>query len=294
MSFRTYFEVAGADGSRLAEQIARQRARVADRLAAVERVVVVMSGKGGVGKSWVTAALALSLARRHLAVGVVDADLHGPTVARLLGAGRDEPLVVHDDGVRPAVGRAGVRVISTDLMLDEGKALRWATTVGEAHAWRGAAEAGVLREFFSDVRWGALAALLVDMPPDESRLADLATLLPSSGAAAVGATPIASAVAIAVTIPSDESARSVARALDAARAAGIPLVGIVENMSGYVCARCGGLGPLFAGDAGARLSAAHGVPLLARLPFATAPLDDVASALDPVADAVLQFAVPGP
>src|SRR5690349_12082574 len=100
------------------EQVLRQRARVAERLAAVGRVVLVMSGKGGVGKSWVTAALARALAGRDgaggaRAVGVLDADLHGPTVARLLDA--RGPLVAHDDGVDPATGELGVRVVSTDL-----------------------------------------------------------------------------------------------------------------------------------------------------------------------------------
>jgi len=138
VSFRTYSEVHGADGSALAAQVARQRERVIQRLSAVRRVLVVISGKGGVGKSYVTAALALAMARGGRAVGVVDADLHGPTVARLLGAAR-QPLAVRDDGVVPATGRDGVRVISTDLLLDEGRTLRWATGAGEAHTWRSAA-----------------------------------------------------------------------------------------------------------------------------------------------------------
>jgi ATP-binding protein involved in chromosome partitioning len=272
MSFRTYYQVEGSDRSQLGEQVARQRERVATRLAPVDRVVVVMSGKGGVGKSYVTAALALALARRSLGVGVVDADLQSPTVARLLGA--TGPLTVSADGVAPAIGHGGVRVISSDLLLDEGRALRWTSTAGEEHVWRGATETGVLREFLSDVCWGALSVLLVDMPPDASRLADLATLVPRI------------AGAIAVTIPSPESGRSVARALDAAREAGVAVVGIVENMSGYRCGACGALGPLFEGDAGARLAAEQGVPLLARLPFTRAPLDDAAGVLAPVAHAL--------
>jgi ATP-binding protein involved in chromosome partitioning len=288
VSFRTYHQVEGADRSGLLEQVLAQRERVALRLARVERVIVVMSGKGGVGKSWVTAALALACARRARAgragdaagdaspggIGVVDADLNGPTVARLLGAAGG-PLVARDDGVEPATGRDGVRVISTDLLLDEGRTLRWATEAGEAHTWRGVAEAGVLREFLSDVRWGALRALLVDMPPDAGRLADLPTLVPRG------------AVAVAVTIPTEESRRSVARALDAARGAGLPVAGVIENMSGAACPRCGATTPLFPGDAGARLAAEHGVPLLARLPFTAGGVDATAALLAPVADALL-------
>jgi ATP-binding protein involved in chromosome partitioning len=115
-----------------------------------------------------------------------------------------------------------------------------------------------LREFLGDVAWGSLDVLLIDMPPDAGRLADLATLVRDKLAA------------IAVTIPSDESARSVQRALTAARDAGVPILGVVENMSGYACATCDTIGPLFAGNAGARLAAAFDVPLLARLPFLAA------------------------
>src|SRR5262249_35321253 len=149
----------------------------------------------------------------------------------------------------------GVLVMSAALLLDDGKPLAWRSEAGEAHVWRGAAEASVLREFLSDVAWGALDVLFVDMPPDAGRLADLATLTR------------AKLSAVAVTIPSDESARSVQRALTAARDTGVPIVGVIENMSGYACGSCSTIGPLFAGDAGARLAAAFDVPLLARLPF---------------------------
>jgi ATP-binding protein involved in chromosome partitioning len=276
VSFRTYFQVEGGDASHLLEQVLDQRARVTARLASVERVVVVLSGKGGVGKSYVTAALALALARRSLSIGVVDADLQSPTIGRLLDARAEGPLMVHDDGVAPALGRAGGRVIYTDLLLDEGRALRWTSEAGEEHVWRGATETAVLREFLADVRWGALDALLVDMPPDASRLGDLATLVPRI------------AGAIAVTIPTAESERSVARALDAADAAGVPVIGIIENLSGYACGGCGEIGPLFDGDAGNRLATAHGVPLLARIPFSRAPLSAVAGAFEAVTDAVMR------
>jgi ATP-binding protein involved in chromosome partitioning len=284
VSFRTYHQLPGPDASRLGEQVARQRARVAERLAAVAGLTVVLSGKGGVGKSWITAALALALARRNLAVGVLDADLHSPTIARLLGEVDDARLHVDEDGVRPVITRAGVRVVSTDLLLEEGRALGWAADVGESHAWRGAAEASVLREFFADVAWGALDMLFVDMPPESFRVDDLATFLGWRPGA--DSRPVARA--IAVTIPSDESARSVARALDAARRAGLPVLGIVENMSAVVCADCGRTRRMFRGDAGARLAAQSGLPLLARIPFSHAALDGAATLLAPVAELLLR------
>lgn len=275
MSFRTYFDVLGSDASGLLQQVLGQRTRVAARLATVDRVVAVVSGKGGVGKSYVTAALAVSLARRGMAIGVVDADLQSPTVARLLDGRSDAPLEVELDGVLPVVGRNDIRLISSDHLLDDARALRWTSGAGEEHVWRGATETNMLREFLADVQWGDLDALLVDMPPDASRLIDLAALVPRISCA------------VAVTIPTPESERSVARALDAAREAGVPVVAVVENMSGYRCGRCDDVGPLFEGDAGRRLAGAHDIPLVARLPFSRASLDEVASALAPVADAVL-------
>jgi ATP-binding protein involved in chromosome partitioning len=265
VTHRTYFDVEGPDRSALGEQVGRQRARVIERLRDVKRVVAIVSGKGGVGKSYVTASLARALAQRGSATGVLDADLQSPTVARLLGA--SGPLRVADDAVHPALGAGDVRVVSTDLLLDDGRPLAWRSNAGESHIWRGAAEASVLREFLGDVAWGSLDVLLIDMPPDAGRLADLATLVHDKLAA------------IAVTIPSDESARSVQRALAAARDAGVTILGVVENMSGYACATCETIGALFAGDAGARLAAAFDVPLLARLPFvpvgvSAAPLPD--------------------
>lgn len=256
MTYRTYFDVEGPDRSALGEQVGRQRARVIERLHGVTRIVAVVSGKGGVGKSYVTASLARALAQRGAATGVLDADLQSPTVARLLGA--SGPLHVSDDAVHPALGMGDVRVVSTDLLLDDGRPLAWRSKAGESHIWRGAAEANVLREFLADVAWGALDVLLIDMPPDAGRLADLATLVRDKLAA------------IAVTIPSDESARSVQRALNAARDVGVTILGIVENMSGYACSTCDTIGPLFSGNAGDRLAAAFDVPLLARLPFVPA------------------------
>ncbi len=262
MTFRTYFQVDGGDRSGLAAQVAAQRARVTDRLSSVRRVIAVLSGKGGVGKSWVAAGLARAAARRWPdGVGVVDADLRSPTVARLLDA--VGPLAVAPAGVVPARGTDAVRVISTDLLLDAGRPLTWREPAAERFVWRGTLEAGVLREFLGDVEWGALELLLVDLPPGADGVADLHALVPDLTGALV------------VTIPTEESERSVARAMRAAADAGIGLLGVIENMSGRHCGACGAITPLFDGDAGARLAAAFGVPLVARLPF------------DPAADAAV-------
>lgn len=258
MSFRTYREVTGADGSGVAEQVGAQRARVQRQLRSVRRLVAVMSGKGGVGKSYVTAALARAAAARWPGrVGVLDADLRSPTVARLLEATAGEPLVVSDGSVRPAVGAGGVRVMSTEFLLESGRPLVWREPDAEQFVWRGVLETAVLREFLGDVLWGDLELLLVDLPPGADGVADLRTLVP----------PRQLTGALAVTIPTEEARRSVTRALQAAQDAGTRLLGVIENMAGYRCGDCGRTGPLFPGSAGAELAAAFGIPLLARIPF---------------------------
>jgi ATP-binding protein involved in chromosome partitioning len=265
MTLRTYRDVVGADGSGVAAQVAAQRARVDRRLATVGRIVAILSGKGGVGKSFVTAALArLAAARWPERVGVLDADLRSPTVARMLGAAG--PLRVTPTGVVPALGSAGVRVVSTDLLLEDERPLAWREPSGDAFAWRGALEAGVLREFLGDVAWGELEVLLVDLPPGADGGVDLAHLAPGLAA-------------LVVTIPSEEARRSVARAVRAARDAGIRLLGVVENMSGYRCGECAGTGPLFAGGAGAALAEQFGIPLLARVPFVAPRAGEPAAAV---------------
>lgn len=251
---RTYGQVGGGDGSDLPGQIGAQQEKVARRLQGVSRVLAVMSGKGGVGKSFVAAALAAALARDGEGrVGLVDADLHGPTAARLLGAPRTS-LEVTDEGVRP-VDAGGVAMISTDLLLEREAPLEWREPEEGTFAWRGAQERGVLMEFLGDVKWGVRDWLLVDLPPGRGRLEQLLELVP--GLQGV----------LAVTLPSGASRSSVARSLELARRWEVPVSGVVENMSGYACQECGTRGDLFPGRAGRELSERFGVPLLGRVPF---------------------------
>jgi ATP-binding protein involved in chromosome partitioning len=280
MTFRGYFDVAGDDASGLGAQVALQHERVRDRLRDVGGVVAIVSGKGGVGKSYVTSALAVALSRYGAPIGVLDADLQSPTVARMLGA--NGPLTVEDGAVTPATGHNGVRVISMDLLLADGAPLRWTSTTGEEHTWRGIAETGALREFLADVAWGKLSTLLIDMPPDSGRLADLAALVPGISGA------------IAVTIPSEESKQSVARAMRAATDAGVPLLGVVENMSGYACPGCDVVRPLFNGDAGEALAREFDVPLLAKLSFSPHSHPSAASIPKALLEAVVSPLAPRP
>src|ERR1041384_5952406 len=148
-----------------------------------------MSGKGGVGKSYVTAYLGRALARGGKAVGVVDADLNGPTIPALLGISGAR---LRANGA-PAVGADGVRYISMAMVLEDGAPLAFTGPTAESFVWRGAMEAAALREFLGDVEWGTLDFLLLDLPPGMQRYVELCDLL--------GAPP----AVLTVTIPTPES-----------------------------------------------------------------------------------------
>jgi ATP-binding protein involved in chromosome partitioning len=230
---RTYHQLTDPDRSGLAEQIGERRKRVAERLAGVHRIVAIMSGKGGVGKSYVTAHLASALTRGGRATGVLDADLNGPTIPRLL----------------EAIGPDGVKYVSMGQFLDDGAPLSFRGPTAESFVWRGAMEASVLSEFLGDVDWGSLDFLLVDLPPGMQRYLELCDILGSPPAV------------LTVTIPTPESCDAVRRAMRAAVERGSELLGIVENM----------VGRDFVGSAADDLAHEFGTPVLARIPWHPTP-----------------------
>ncbi|HEY3219161.1 MAG TPA: P-loop NTPase [Gemmatimonadales bacterium] len=238
---RTYHQLTDPDRSGLADQIGAQRKRVAERLAGVGRLVVVMSGKGGVGKSYVTAHLARALARAGHSVGVLDADLNGPTIPGLLQA----PPTVQP----PAIGLDGVKCISMGQFLDEGAPLAFNGPAAESFVWRGAMEASALREFLGDVEWGTVDFLLLDLPPGMQRYLELCDILGNPPAV------------LTVTIPTPESRDAVRRAMRAAVDHGSDLLGIVENM----------VGGELKGSAGDDLAAEFATPVVARIPWHPTP-----------------------
>lgn len=253
---KRYRDLEGDGGSDIAGQVAEQQARLRARLATVRRTVAIVSGKGGVGKSSITASLAAALAAEGYAVGVLDADLNGPSIAKMLGV-RGERLRVTAAGVEPARSPDGIRVLSLDLLLasDETPVVWRAPTQAEAHTWRGAMEASALREFLADTAWGTLDLLLIDLAPGADRLPTVAGLVPGLAGAVV------------VTIPSEISHLVVKKSITLARETGTPLLGLVENMAGYVCVACGALGALFEGPGGERTAGEQGIPFLGRVPF---------------------------
>lgn len=247
LNIRTYHDLTEPDRSGLLEQVLAQRQRVARRLSEVRRVIAVMSGKGGVGKSFVTAHLARALSRSNRSAAVLDADLNGPTIARLLDA--HGPLSIDAEGVHPLGGLDGVRSVSMAHLVQDGRPLAFRGPEAESSIWRGTLEASALRELLGDVAWGSVETLLLDLPPGMQRFLELCDFLPAPPAV------------VTVTIPTPESADAVRRAMRAARERGASLLGIVENMSG----------PPFEGTAGQDLATEFGVPLLARIPWHPTP-----------------------
>lgn len=247
---KTYHDIAGDGGSNVAGQVAAQQARIGASLEGV-RVVAIGSGKGGVGKSTLTFQIAALLQARGRKVALLDADFNGPTQARLAGLKNAMPL---PSGGRVALprGRGGFGVFSIGSLVAEGDSLEFeAASSGASHTWRATREFTVLGEVLASVDWGRPEFLLVDLPPGAERLAQYAEFFG------------ARAAFVLVTIPSDMSRGVVARSVKALRRAGGRAVGYVENMSGYFCAGCGAVRPLFSAASDVEI----GLPRLAAVPF---------------------------
>jgi ATP-binding protein involved in chromosome partitioning len=252
---RTYGQVTDPSGEEVLQQVGAQHERLAARLATVGRIVVVASGKGGVGKSAVAANVAAALAASGAVVGAADADLTGPSLARMLGAAGAR-LEITADGVVPARGAAGVRVMSMELLLDDGAPLRWRGGAGAPDfLWQSVLEGGALREFLADTVWGTIDVLIIDAPPGTDKLVRLVQLLPRIDAL------------LLVTTPSEAARAVVARSARYARDAGITRIGLVANMTTHSCASCGAASPLFEADGARSLAAAAQLPIWAELPF---------------------------
>jgi ATP-binding protein involved in chromosome partitioning len=253
---KTYKDLAGDGGSNIVGQVTEQHARLRARMQGIRGKVAVVSGKGGVGKSAITVNLATAVAMEGAAVGILDADLNGPSVAKMTGV-RGQRLVITAEGVQPVRGPAGMRIMSMDLLLPyDDMPVTWqATTQTEAYVWRSSMEATALREFLSDTVWGDLDFLFLDLPPGTDRIAALADILPSL-------TGI-----ILVTIPSEVSHLVVRKSLALARDLRLPILGLIENMAGYYCQSCQTVGELFRPGEGSRLARDFGIRFLGQIPF---------------------------
>lgn len=211
----------------------------------IGRTVAVLSGKGGVGKSLVASLLAVMLEREGQKVGILDADITGPSIPKVFGAGDYKP---QDGGMGmlPVRTHTGIELMSINLLLEQ---------ADDPVIWRGPLIGGTVKQFWTDVLWGDLDTLVIDMPPGTGDVAlTVFQSIPLDGV-------------IIVTSPQDLVSLIVRKAFKMARAMSVPVLGIVENMSYITCPKCGETIELF-GQSGARQAAeAMGVPLLARLPL---------------------------
>ncbi len=244
-----------SDDAKVVEQISAQTKLVMARMKGIRRKVVVMSGKGGVGKSMTTVNLALAFARMGQRVGLLDVDINGPCVPQMLGM-RGKGLLDTPEGAVPPTGPLNIKVASMDFLLQENAPVRWKGPMDLSPVWLGMTEMNVIREFLSDMVWGELDYLLADLPPgaaaDKPPL--LAGLIPDLAGAVV------------VTTPSEVASNVVQKSIAYAQELGIEILGVVENMSQYRCPSCGEESPLFEGDTDS-MCEALGLPLLGRIPF---------------------------
>ena len=216
------------------------------RMGKIKHKVAVISGKGGVGKSTVTVNLAAAFAKSGHAVGILDADIHGPSVPRLLGLTGQE-VKVGPPGAFPVPGPLGMKIISIDFFLPEERA----PTI-----WRGPLKMRAIRQLLTDVVWGELDVLFIDLPPGTGdEVLSIAQLLPNIDGVVI------------VTMPGALSHAVVRKAITFTERMYMPVIGVVENMSGYVCPSCGEEVDIFQKGTGAKMAEEAGVPFLGKIPI---------------------------
>ncbi len=238
---------AGGRGACPSQLLAQQDRQISERLSRIRHKIFVMSGKGGVGKSSVAVNVACALARMGRKVGLLDVDIHGPSVPNLLGL-REASLMVNEEGaILPALWNNSLEVISMDSLLGSDK--------DQAIIWRGPKKSGAIRQFISDVAWGPLDYLVIDSPPGTGD--EHMTILQA----------IPDAECVVVTTPQEISLADVRKAISFIRITKARTLGLIENMSGLVCPHCGGRIDLFRQGGGKKLAEEDGIPFLGAVPL---------------------------
>jgi ATP-binding protein involved in chromosome partitioning len=237
----------GCDDQRKQQYEQEQKLKL--KLNKIKHKIAIISGKGGVGKSTVTTNLAMAFAMQGHKdkVGVLDADIHGPCIPKMLGL-KGQTLVGGPGGMLfPVTGKLGIKVVSMDFVLPNDEA---------PVIWRGPLKMRVIQQFLSDVTWGELDYLFVDLPPgtgDESL--SVMQLIPDMDGVVI------------VTMPSEVSQAVVKKAVTFAKQMKVPIIGIVENMSGFVCPDCGAKVDIFKSGGGKKIADDSSVPLLGSIPI---------------------------
>ncbi len=223
-----------------------QEPKIVTNLRGVNHTIMVMSGKGGVGKSTVAANLAASLAERGLKVGLLDCDIHGPTIPKLFGVENEKPDV-DESGLIPVTVSSNLKIMSIGFFLEDNDS---------PVIWRGPAKMGAIKQFLEEVAWGKLDYLIIDLPPgtgDEPL--SVAQLIPECDGA------------IVVTTPQDVALTSVRKSINFVQTVEIPVIGMVENMSGIVCPHCNENIDVFGSGGVSKAASDFGIKVLGTLPI---------------------------
>jgi len=220
--------------------------KITQNLDRIKHKIIVMSGKGGVGKSTVAANLAVALSAKGYETGLLDIDIHGPNIPKMLNI-EDAVITGGKNGISPIMVPPRLRVMSMAFFLSDRD-----TPI----IWRGPMKMGVIRQFLGEVNWGPLDYLVIDLPPgtgDEPL--SIAQLIPDADGV------------IIVTTPQEVALLDSRKSVSFARELKLPVIGIVENMSGFTCPHCGKQVAIFKVGGGERAAADLGVPFLGRIPF---------------------------
>ncbi len=226
--------------------ITEEKEKIKTKLAKVKHKIAVLSGKGGVGKSVVTANLATALASHARFIGILDADFHGPSIPKILGV-RGNMLSSGPTGIFPVIGPLNMKIVSFDFLLPQDET---------PLIWRGPLKMNALRQLLSQIVWGSLDYLLIDLPPgtgDEPL--SIAQLI--HGLDGV----------IIVTIPSEVSQVVVKRSIGFTKRLNLSVIGVIENMAGFICPKCGSKYDIFGSGGGRKIAEELKVPFLGSIPL---------------------------
>lgn len=256
---------------------------IQDNLRDIKHIIVVLSGKGGVGKSTVAANIAEALSLKGKKVGLLDVDIHGPSIPKIMGLEGIRPKQ-SEEGLEPVQYSPNLAVMSVGFLLRDRD---------DAVIWRAPLKHSLIRQFLAEVNWGELDYLVVDCPPgtgDEPL--SVIQLIGNAGGA------------IVVTTPQDVAVADVRKSITFCRQTNLPVIGVVENMSGFICPRCGERFDIFKSGGGERMAKEMDVPFLGQIPIDPIMVEScdsgkplihayaqsaAAKAFKPVVDRILQF-----
>ncbi len=241
----------GADGGggnlSIAEKDQLEQKELQDAMKRIRHKIVVLSGKGGVGKSTVAVSLAQMLLKKGFRVGLLDVDIHGPSVPKLLGIEKSQFLADEEGKLLPIINGEGMKVMSVGFLLQNTE---------DPVIWRGPLKYGLIKQFLKDVLWDELDYLVIDSPPGtgDEPLSVCQLIENPEGA-------------VIVTTPQEVAIIDVKKSISFCRKLNLPVIGVVENMSGFICPHCGERVDIFKSGGGKKMAEEMGVPFLGVIPL---------------------------